>query len=133
MSKPGEKLAAILNPSLKRSINESELQQLQWQRGAVETLKNDLKKNLAELEALENSLIARLKAGARIYGKLTAVVDSVKGPSRPHYKEELCQHMLAAHGQDPAVTETEVQQRWPGSPVERVAVSPKQQSLKEVK
>jgi hypothetical protein len=128
-----EKLAELLEPPVKRSINQKELEELEGLRANQARLKKELADTEAALKGLESSIIGRLKMpGTRIYGRLTATVQEVAGASHPRYKEELLKHMFEVHGVAPEVTERDVQGRWPGEARERVFIGPKP-APKEVK
>lgn len=126
MNNLGKELAELLDSTQKKSVGQKELELLQRLRFNQARLKRELADAEAAAKGLESSIMGRLKAGARVYGRLSATIDKVPGPSHPHYKEELLQHMQEAHGIAPELTEREVQNRWPGEERERVVVAPKQ-------
>lgn len=121
-----ERLQELLVDRVKRSINQKELEELEALRVRQTELKKELADTEATLKGLESSIIGRLKVpGTRIYGSLTATVQTVRGPSHPHYKEELLKHMAEEHGLAPEVVERDIKNRWPGEERERVFVGPK--------
>lgn len=78
----------------------------------------------AELDAAEADLMGRLKAGVKVYGKLTATIVKESGDCRPPWKEIYLNHMVE-HGVQPAAAEQEAREQHPAELKERLVVGEK--------
>lgn len=92
-------------------ITEEELAAVQALRARREQLGRELGAIQAQLTAREDDLVAKVQAGARVRGALTAVLDT-KVVCNPSYKDELVAHFEQAHGVNAALVEEEVRKRW---------------------
>jgi hypothetical protein len=108
-----------------KPILEEELTELSRERERVLALAHDLEQARAHLKQVEDDIVQRLHAGARVLGALTAVVETVAGRCAPSWKEELLAHFEQAHGLHRAFVEVEVRQRWPAEPHEELVIGPK--------
>lgn len=110
---------------LKRTITQSELEAVESQRSYVAELKQQLKMAEAELSGKELDITTRLVNGARVAGRLAAVIETRAGKCSPQWKTEMVTHMEECHKIAPEVTEAIVQARWPGAPREVLVIAVK--------
>lgn len=89
-------------------LTEAELRTVVSARDEVAVLKSRLATLEKELEAQEEAVIAKLKQGAKIEGRLTASVHEEEGPRRPQWKNLYLDHFVVEHGMVKAVLESQV-------------------------
>jgi hypothetical protein len=78
-------------------IKEDELQRVRELRMKLEAAKATVNQAERDLATAEDDVMRRLRAGAQIRGKLTAIVTEVSGRRSPPWKELYIDHMAAAH------------------------------------
>jgi hypothetical protein len=104
------------------TIKEAELLELSEKREEYRELQKQLKTAESSCKALENDLINRLQAGAKVQGKLTAVIEEKAGASRPPWKTEYLDHMEHEHDVNRVAEEQRVQLKYPPDPTERLVI-----------
>lgn len=86
-------------------VTELDLISIETQRRGVSELSKQLNKAKADLEKAELAVMDKLKGGAAVQGKLTAIVEKELGASRPSWRDLHVTHMTKEHN----LTEKEVE------------------------
>lgn len=105
-------------------VTELELVAVETSRMTLATLRKRVREAEATLEQQEADVIAKVRAGAAIQGKLAASVTVEMGPSRPKWQELHFEHMLNEHGLTKEQVVVDAQKRYPPKPYDVLNITP---------
>ena len=97
-------------------ITEDELQAILSKEEELKTESAKLKKLGEEIGTMRAGITSRLKAGAKVTGRFTAVIDTPMGKCTPPWKDEYISHMEMEHGLTKEAAENEVREKYPAQP-----------------
>lgn len=109
----------------KRTITEADLLAVETARQELAAIKAAAERAKAKVDALENDITLRLKAGARITGRMVALISRIEGPRRPPWKDLYLDHMSATHQWSRDALENMTIFSYPGQPHEALVIGPK--------
>lgn len=109
----------------RKTIVEADLIAVETARSKVAALKAELAQAEITAGVLEDDVLLRLKAGAKVVGRLTAIVKRMFGPRRPNWKDLFLDHMSSTHGDPRDSLEQAVIEKCVGSPRDALIVGVK--------
>lgn len=99
-----------------------ELETLRLDRQRAAKQERELK---ARIDAREAELIAKLKGGAVVEGRLNAAVEREQGDCRPPWKDCYLDHMAMEHGQPRESIEEQTRLAFPGGFKDVLVITPR--------
>jgi hypothetical protein len=109
-------------------ISGLELVALETSRESLRLLSQQVREAVQKLAGLEQDIIKRLKAGARVEGDMVAIIKLQGGGTiSPSWKTHYLDHMVKEHGISADTAEQNVRRlTTPSSPTEVLVVGPKE-------
>ena len=104
------------------TITEEELNELETRRAEKKEFDQQLKRAVMACEELEQDIMNRLRAGAKVQGTKTAVIEEKSAGSRPAWKDEYLEHMVHEHQANPVAEENAVKDKYPPKPIYHLVV-----------
>jgi hypothetical protein len=103
-------------------VTELDLISIETLRIMVQDYRRQCREAEARLEQQEAGVIERLRRGAPVQGRRSAVVTVETGPARPRWKELHVEHMSTEHGDSPKEIEELAQKLYPGKPTDVLVI-----------